>query len=222
MRKLKPYFSKIALAAGVRRKFRYCAAPGFFRVSGFRHRIGDGRIGTVRKRADDFHLGFDLGISFVHDADRRLAARDEGKGRAHIFRLREFRLRGRPGSELFQSCLGVKAGRNGFHIGDGDTAVARKPGKVESLLDGHMAELGIRRRNQHQFVAKQVHACVRLDQLALGHVVHPAQIGGDEHVGGCALLDLPRQRGACLIARHHFDPGRLGKSRIGVVEGILQ
>ena len=85
-----------------------------------------------------------------------------------------------------------------------------------------LLKLGIHRRDQHQLVAEKIHARVRLDQLAFGRIVHPAQVGGDEHIGGRALLDLLRQRGAGLVARHHLDAGGLGEGGIGVVERIFQ
>ena len=91
-----------------------------------------------------------------------------------------------------------------------------KPGPIVDLAD-----LGILRRDQHQPVAEQVDARVVLDELLLRAVVHPFEIGGDEHVGRRALLDLLRQRGACGVARHHLDAGRLGEGRVDVVERVL-
>ena len=83
IKKLKPYFSNIALAAAPRRKLRYRATALSCR-SRRRHRIGDRRIGAVRKHADDLHLRLDLGVGLVDDAERRLAARHEGERRAHV------------------------------------------------------------------------------------------------------------------------------------------
>ena len=65
-------------------------------------------------------------------------------------------------------------------------------------------------------------ACLRLDQLVFGHIVHPAQVRGNEHIGRRALLDLLGQRGACLVARDHLDAGCFGEGGVDVVERVLQ
>ena len=43
-------------------------------VHGRRHRIDDRVMRIVGENADDFHVGLDLGIGCVDDAERRLAA----------------------------------------------------------------------------------------------------------------------------------------------------
>ena len=63
---------------------------------------------------------------------------------------------------------------------------------------------------------------VRLDQLVLGCVVHPAQVGGDENVGRRALLDLLGERGAGRVARDHLDACGLAEGGVGVIECILK
>src|SRR5262245_14838277 len=57
------------------------------------------RVGPIRERADNLDLRFDLGVGLVHDPDRSLAARNECKCCANIFRLRKLWLRGLPGAE---------------------------------------------------------------------------------------------------------------------------
>ena len=93
------------------------------------------------------------------------------------------------------------ADRHRAHVAGRDAAVARELGEIEALADGHVADLGILRRDQHQPVAEQIDARAVLDQLLLRAIVHPFEIGGGEHVGRRALLDLLRQRRARGIAR---------------------
>ena len=220
IRKVKPYFSKMSFDTGPRRKARYSAASGFA-VIGRRHRIGDRLVRIGREGADDLHARIDLGIGLVDDAERRFAARHQRQRRAHVFGHREFRFGRGPGAELLQRRLGIFADRHRFHVAGGDAAVAREPGEIEALTDGHVADLGILRRDQHQLVAEQVDAGVVLDDLLLRAVIHPVEVGGGEDVGRRAGFDLLHQRGACGVARHDLDAGLPGEGGVDVVQRIF-
>ena len=108
------------------------------------------------KHADDLHARLDLGVGLVDDAERRFAARDQRERGAHVLGHRELRLGRRPGAELLQRRLGILADRHGLHVAGRDAAVAGELGEIETRSDGHVADLGILRRDQHQPVAEQV------------------------------------------------------------------
>src|SRR6202023_368485 len=97
----------------------------------------------LREMPDDLHARLDLGVGLIDDAERRLAAPDHLQRRAHVSGLLELVLRRGPAAELLQRRLGVFTGRDREHIGYRDAAVAREPGDVEVLADGHIAELGL-------------------------------------------------------------------------------
>src|SRR3974377_1771736 len=65
------------------------------------HWVGDWGVRAGREYADDLHLWFDLGVGRIDDADRRLAARDEGERRAHMSGLRALGFYGGQGTERF-------------------------------------------------------------------------------------------------------------------------
>jgi hypothetical protein len=58
-------------------------------------------------------------------------------------------------------------------------------------------------RKRWSLVAQQVGARVGLDQVALLHVIHPVQIGRNEHVRRRPLLDLPGKGGAGSVRDRH-------------------
>src|SRR5215813_4054448 len=174
------------------------------------------------KSADDLHVRLDLGIGLVHDPKRRLGACDQRERRAHVLGHGEFRFGRGPRAELLQRGLGVFADRHGAHVGGDDAAVADELRQVEAGRDGDVADLGVLGCDQHQPVAEKIDAGVVHDELVLRTVVHPVEVGGGEHVGGRAVLDLLDQRGTCRIARHHLDARALGEGGIDVVERVLQ
>jgi hypothetical protein len=69
-------------------------------------------------------------------------------------------------------------------------AQCRYQGKVrlDLQLDGAVA-----RRDQHQAIAENVAPRRRLNQIAFLQIVHPIDIGREEHVGRRAAFDLPRK-----------------------------
>ena len=65
---------------------------------------------------------------------------------------------------------------------------------------------GVRRRRPARAVAEQVAPGLRRDQVALGEIVHPVEVGRDEDVGRRALLDLLGERRARGIGDRRPSP----------------
>ena len=84
------------------------------------------------------------------------------------------------------------------------------------------ADIGILRRDQDEPVPEQVRARVGLDQSLLLAVIHPIEIGRDEHVGRRALLDLLDQRVAGRVGNRHLLAALALPLRGGLVERVLQ
>ena len=93
--------------------------------------------------------------------------------------------------------------------------------QVEARTDGDMLRL-VGGDHQHEVVAQQVLARVGDDQLLVGQVVHPLLIGGGEQIGGRALLDLSRQRGAGAERQAQRRMPRLRPLRRDVLHRIGQ
>ena len=191
-------------------------------VRGRGDRIDDRRMRVGRERADDLHVRLDLGVGLVHDAEHGFAARDQRERGAHVVGHRELLLDRRPRrraspARSWRTCRPAPTLTSPVAMRPSPTSLARsKPGPIVDIVD-----LGILRRDQHQPVAEQVDARVVLDDLLLRAVVHPFEVGGGEDVGRRALLDLLGERGACRVARHHLDAGRLQERRVDVVERVL-
>ena len=176
--------------------------------------LGEGR--------HDPDVGLGRGVGAVDDAERRLAARHQQERRAHVLGLGHVVLHVVPGAELLERGLAVFAGRHGIDVGHREPAADQRLGKI-GALDRDARGLGVLGRDQHDLVAEQVEAGVGLDQVLAREVVHPVEVGGDEHVGRRALLDLLGERGARGIG----DLGRglagvLGPGRGDLVERVLQ
>src|SRR5580658_4442632 len=118
-----------ALALEIRRRF-----PGFQpgeeipgRLAGSFDqggRVGDGLVAVGWKNVDDPDVAVGRGIGSVDDAERRLAAIDQGQSGTHTLGPSQMRLESGPESEPFQRRLGVFAGRYRLRIADGEPAVA--------------------------------------------------------------------------------------------------
>jgi hypothetical protein len=74
------------------------------------------------------------------------------------------------------------------------------------------------RRNQHELVAEDVLPRSRAQQLALFQVVHPVEVGRDEHLRRRAGLDLLRERRACAVRNRRLRR----RHRRDFVERVLQ
>ena len=78
------------------------------------------------------------------------------------------------------------------------------------------------RRDQHDAVAEQIHFGVGLDQVLVGEIFHPVEVGRNEDVGRRAFLDLLGERRARRIGhRRLFADVRLAGGVHGV-ERVLQ
>ena len=176
--------------------------------------LGEGR--------HDLHVGLGGGVGAVDDAERRLAAADQQERRAHVLGLRHVVLHVGPGAQLLERRLAVLAGRHGIDVGHRELAAGQRLGEV-GALDLEAGELGILGRDQDDLVAQEIEAAVGLDQVLARDVVHPVEVGGDEHVGRRALLDLLGQRRARRVGDlGHRLAGVLGPGRGDLIEGVLQ
>src|SRR3546814_9592627 len=73
------------------------------------------------------------------------------------------------------------------------------------VCSSDLRDVAFVRRDQNDAVGQQIGARRRLDQVALGQIIHPADIRRYENVRRCAALDLPGQRRAAGVGY----PGRL-------------
>ena len=64
-------------------------------------------------------------------------------------------------------------------------------------------------RDEHQAIARERLPAARLDQAQGLHMVHPCRVGGEEDIGRCAALDLPRERRGPGVGGDHavLGPG---------------
>src|SRR5262245_59732181 len=194
---------------------------GAARLLGQRDRIDDRRMRVLRERAHDLDARIRGGIGLVDDAERSFAARYQHERGAHGFRLRQLVLDAVPGAELLQRRLAVLAGRHRIDIGRCQPAALERRREVEAGPDVD-AEVGVLRRDQHQPIAQQVRAGVRLDQVLLLAIVHPVEIRRDEDVGRRPLLDLLDERVAGRIGNRRLLAGLALPLRGDLVERVLQ
>ncbi len=76
--------------------------------------------------------------------------------------------------------------------------------------------------DQNKAVAEQVGACVRVDQLFIGDIVHPVQVGGNEDVSRGCIFDLLCQRAACRVGSNGFLAAFRGPGGVGRIKPILE
>ena len=158
----------------------------------------------------------------VDDAQRRLAAGDEGERGAHVVRWREARRHAVPHAEGGQRGLAVASGRHVHGIGDGQASTgAERRGEREAGADGQRRH-PILRCDQHQPVPDHVHARRARNPRPLGQVVHPLLVGREEDVGRRALFDLPGEERRPRIGRLQRHTGPLGDECADLVQRALQ
>ena len=175
-----------------------------------------------RERVDDADAGLGDHVRRVDDAERRLAAGDERQRGADVVRRRQVRRHAVPDAERRERGLAVAAGRHVHRIGDGQASAGAERGGEREARSDPQRRHAILRRDQHEPVADHVDARRRRDQPALGEVVHPLLVGGDEDVRRRALLDLLRQERRRRVGRLERDAGPLRDQRAHLVERALQ
>jgi hypothetical protein len=126
-----------------------------------------------------------------------------------------------PQPKLLQRSLAVLAGRDSVDVGHRQASVAEKLGKVEPGLDLDRLRpvLGC---DQHDAIAEQVGARLRLDEALGREIVHPVEVGGDEHLRRRALLDLLGERRARGIGDDGLLARLLGPLGVDRIERILE
>ncbi len=186
-----------------------------------RHRIDDGLVVFRRNPRQHAHFRFGLGVGGVDDAQRRLAAGDVGQGGAHVVGFGEAVLHFAPQAQGLQRLPGIAPGRNAGGLREGEAAVRAQRGPKFAGAQRHRRRRR-RRRHQHQAVARQQAPRRGIDQAAFLQMVHPCQIGGDEHVGRGTLFDLPRQGGTAGVGHHHRLPGSSGPEFRRGIQAFLQ
>ena len=175
----------------------------------------------LRESADDLDVGVGSSVRLVDDAGRRLAARHQQQRRAHVLGLCDPARHAAPDPEFLQGCLAVLAGGNGIDIGHRQAAVTQQLGQVEARLDLDRRRL-VLGRDQHDAVAEQVGARLHFDQVFLRDIVHPVEVGRDEHLRRRALLDLLGQRGAGGVRNRRLPAGLLLPLRVDRIERSLE
>ena len=148
--------------------------------------------------------------------------RDELQRGAHVLRLRDVGFDALPHAKPFQRRLAVFSGRHGIDRRHRQLAVAERLGEREVRLDGHLANLAVGRRHQHDVVAEERHPRRLVDQAALLQVVHPVEVGGEEDVGRRRLLDLLGECRARGIADRHRLAARCAVVGDRGVERVLE
>src|SRR6516165_9137011 len=100
-------------------------------------------------------------------------------------------------------------------------AAKERAAKVEAGLDVDLRRplLG---SDQHDAVAQQIGARVGPYQVLPREIVHPVDVGGDEHLRRRALLDLFRQRRACRVGDGGLLAGLLAPLQVDGIERVLE
>jgi hypothetical protein len=185
-------------------------------------RIDDGRVGLGGEGREHANVRLGACVAGVDHAQRRLAARDQHQRRAHVLGLGDLGLQLPPYAQRFERGARVLAGRHARGQRQGQTAVAEQRAQVDAGFQRQRLRLAGLGCDQHQAVAEQVAAAGLVDPLALLQVIHPVQVGGHEHVGRRALLDLPRQRRAGGVGDAQRLAGLALVDHRGFVQGFLE
>ncbi len=138
--RVKPCFSNAALAAGAAQEGQEARGAVAGALRGQRRRIDDRRVAVGREGADDPDARVGGGVGPVDDAERRLAARDQGQRRAHVLGLGELALDAAPGTQMLERRLGVLAGRHGLDLADREPPVAEQRRQIEARTDRDLAD----------------------------------------------------------------------------------
>ena len=78
------------------------------------------------------------------------------------------------------------------------------------------------RADQDQPIAEEIHARLGADELPVGEIVHPVEVGGNEQGRRRATLDLPGQRRTGGVRHAHPDAGGFQDRRREIVKSRLQ
>src|SRR5215471_21648071 len=78
--------------------------------------IYDRRMGVLGEPVDDFNGRLGGRVGFIDNSQRRLAACDQHKRRAHVLDLGDLAFDALPGAELLKRGLAVFSGRDGIDI----------------------------------------------------------------------------------------------------------
>ncbi len=151
--------------------------------------IDDRGVPFGRKRRDDFHVRIGPLVGCIDDTERRFLARQLMQRCAHILTGRDVVLDTPSHRPSFSSAVlpYLPAGTaltSPIAMRPLASAAAR-PSLVSATLSGPPTGA-----TSTQTIAEQFEARVFLDQIARGDPVHPFEIGGGEHIGGCGLLKL--------------------------------
>ena len=164
-------------------------------------RIDDRRMGAGGERVDDAHVLLGQGVGAIHDAERRLAARDECQRGAHVVGARRpccsiaLQTPSAVSAALARTC--PRAPRR-----DWRARCACRRARAARSRPGASFSRAVRGRGRDRARARCRAGCARepgRHELALLDVVDPVGVGGDEEVRGRAVLDLPRERVAAGV-----------------------
>ena len=132
------------------------------------------------------------------------------------------RLHRGPDAELLERRLAIFTGRHRGDRAHGELAIrAERFGQRKARLD--LERRGrILRRDENQRVAEQRHARCSVDQVLLGEIVHPVEIGREEDVRRRAGFDLLGERRGRGIADRDVLAGLGLVGGHGGVERVLE
>jgi hypothetical protein len=156
--------------------------------------IGYGRKAAGGKLAHHADPRFGQGIGCIDHAERRLAARHQRQGRAHILGPGEPSCHLRPGAQPHQRRFRIAPGRHAVGIGHGQPARSQRRSQRHARAHGE-AQPARRGGDQHQAVGEEICPRLEADQPPLGEVVHPLLVGRNEQVRRGPGFHLPGEGG---------------------------
>src|SRR5439155_21587303 len=143
-------------------------------------------------------------VGLPDDAKRELAARNFGQHCARTSWDGDFAPHRRPYSKILERSLGIFPRWCRDRIGNRKLAAADCIREREIWPNGQRKH-AVGRGNENKSVAEQVLTRARLDQIALGKIIHRGNITGEEKIARHPSLDLLGERCARPISGH--DPG---------------
>jgi len=116
--------------------------------------------------------------------------------------------------------LPVFPGGHTVGVGHGEMPAFERAGQLETWLDVEL-HTGICGSDDDEPVSEQAFARSRLNEIALLQVIHPVEIGRDEHVGRRAAFDLFGERRTCRIGNFYDVAALSGHRRVSHHQAFL-
>src|SRR5262245_52839449 len=160
-------------------------------------------------------------VGLPDDAQRELAMRNFSQHCPRTSWDRDFAPHRRPDSKILERSLGIFPRWRRDRIGNRKLAAADCIREREIWPNGQRKP-AVGRGNENKSVAQQVLTRARLDQIALGKIIHRGNITGEENIARHPSLDLLGERCARPISGH--DPGAVitQKRVVRLLECLLE